>query len=157
MMDFGAIQCTPQSPRCVVCPLQETCDALHTGRIETLPLKQHKTEVKTRHLIYIYIRCNGYTAIRKRPAGDIWQGLWEVASPPVPLSRREGEIPAGCMKIKENVRHVLTHRILLADFYLWVTDERPQLPDDYIWVKEKELDKYAKPRLVERLLEALPA
>ena len=61
------------------------------------------------------------------------------------------------MKIKENVRHVLTHRILLADFYLWVTDERPQLSDDYIWVKEEELDKYAKPRLVERLLEALPA
>ena len=157
MMDFGAIQCTPQSPRCIVCPLQETCDALHTGRIETLPVKQRKTEVKTRRLIYIYIRCNGYTAIRKRPAGDIWQGLWEVASPPVPLARREGEIPAGCMKIKENVRHVLTHRILLVDFYLWVTDKRPQLPDDYIWVKEEELDKYAKPRLVERLLEALPA
>lgn len=156
MMDFGAIQCTPQSPRCIVCPLQETCDALHTGRIDTLPVKEKKLQVKTRHLIYIYIRCNGYTAIRKRPAGDIWQGLWEVASPPVILSQREGEIPAGCIKIKENVRHVLTHRILLADFYLWVTDERPPLPDDYIWVKEEELDKYAKPRLVERLLEALP-
>ncbi|MDO4994172.1 MAG: A/G-specific adenine glycosylase [Bacteroidales bacterium] len=154
MMDFGAIQCTPQSPRCIVCPLQETCDALHTGRIETLPVKQRKTEVKMRHLTYIYIRCNGYTAIRKRPAGDIWQGLWEVYTQTPPHSEGQaGEV----ILIRKNVRHVLTHRILLADFYLWVTDERPPLPDDYIWVKEKELDKYAKPRLMERLLEALPA
>ena len=28
MMDFGAIQCTPQSPKCLLCPLAETCVAL---------------------------------------------------------------------------------------------------------------------------------
>ena len=156
MMDFGAIQCTPQSPRCVLCPLQETCDALHTGRIDQLPVKEKKLQIKTRHLTYIYIRCNGYTAIRKRPKGDIWQGLWELASPPNPLSHREGEIPAECIKVRENVRHVLTHRILLADFYLYATDTRPPLPEEYIWVREEELDHYAKPRLIEILLESLP-
>ena len=57
--------------------------------------------------------------------------------------------------VKQNVKHVLTHRILLADFYLLDTDERPQLPTDYIWVKETELDDYAKPRLIEILLESL--
>ena len=150
MMDFGAIQCTPQSPRCLICPLQETCDALHTGRIDTLPVKEKKLQVKTRRLCYIYIKCNGYTAIRKRPAGDIWQGLWE------PMNHEQGALPNGLIKIRENVQHLLTHRRLLADFYLWITDERPELPDEYIWVKEDELDKYAKPRLVERLLESLP-
>ena len=39
MMDFGAIQCTPSSPKCVVCPLQETCEALRMGRVEELPIK----------------------------------------------------------------------------------------------------------------------
>ena len=39
VMDFGAIQCTPQSPRCQTCPLAETCDALQTGRVELLPVK----------------------------------------------------------------------------------------------------------------------
>ena len=152
MMDFGAIQCTPQSPRCVLCPLQETCDALHTGRIDTLPVKEKKLQVKTRRLTYIYIRCKGYTAIRKRTEGDIWQGLWElVASPPIPLSQEEG-----VTEVRRNVRHILTHRILLADFYLWITDERPSLPEEYIWVKEEDLDRYAKPRLIEILLESLP-
>ena len=77
MMDFGAIQCTPTSPKCVECPLQETCEALHMGLIDDLPVKEKKLTIKTRHLTYIYIRCKGKTAIRKRPAGDIWQGLWE--------------------------------------------------------------------------------
>ncbi|MBR5689538.1 MAG: A/G-specific adenine glycosylase, partial [Prevotella sp.] len=34
MMDFGAVQCTPQSPRCLLCPLAETCVARREGRVE---------------------------------------------------------------------------------------------------------------------------
>ena len=57
--------------------------------------------------------------------------------------------------IAKGVKHVLTHRILYADFYLWEVDERPVLPADYIWIKEAELDDYAKPRLIEILLESV--
>ena len=148
IMDFGAIQCTPSSPKCVECPLQETCEALHMGRVDDLPVKEKKLTIKTRHLTYIYIRCKGKTAIRKRPAGDIWQGLWE----PVNFSSL---IPHSKL-ICKNVKHILTHRILLADFYLLETDTFPTLSDEYIWVEESELDQYAVPRLVETLLERLP-
>ncbi len=77
MMDFGAIQCTPQSPKCLLCPLAETCEAMRTNRVAELPVKQKTMKVKTRHLSYIYIRCKGETAIHRRGEGDIWQGLWE--------------------------------------------------------------------------------
>ena len=50
---------------------------------------------------------------------------------------------------------MLTHRVLYADFYLLEVDERPKLPADYIWIKESELDDYAKPRLIEKLLSSL--
>ena len=147
MMDFGAIQCTPTSPKCVVCPLQESCEALRTGRINELPVKEKKLNIQTVHLTYIYIKCKGKTAIRRRPAGGIWQGLWEpVAFPP----------QEGALLLAKNVKHVLTHRILLADFYLWETDTFPTLPDEYIWVEESDLDQYAVPRLIEILLERLP-
>ncbi len=148
MMDFGAIQCTPTSPKCVVCPLQETCEALRTGRIEELPVKEKKLTIQTRRLSYIYIRCKGKTAIHRRRAGDIWQGLWEPYN---------GDLGSGrCTLVCKDVKHVLTHRILLADFYLLETDTPPALPDDYIWVKESDLDQYALPRLIEILLERLP-
>ena len=144
IMDFGAIQCTPQSPRCNVCPLMESCIAFREGRVGALPVKQKTLKVKERHLIYIYVRCKGETAIHRRGPGDIWQGLWEPWL--------VDEVPAGAVLLRQHVKHVLTHRILYADFYLWVVDERPVLPDDYMWIKESELDDYAKPRLIETLI-----
>ena len=148
MMDFGALQCTPQSPHCMQCPLAETCTALREGRVETLPVKLRKTAVKTRRMGYVYLRCHGKVAIHRRPAGDIWQGLWE----PVNLDdwQMEGYSP---VLLRKEVKHLLTHRILLADFYLLETETRPALPADYIWVKEDALDDYGKPRLIEIMLE----
>ena len=58
--------------------------------------------------------------------------------------------------MKHNVRHVLTHQVIHADFYLYITKKKPPLSDDFIWVKEEDLDRYAFPRLVEMLLEVLP-
>ena len=147
MMDFGAIQCTPASPRCEQCPLAESCVAFREGRIDELPVKQRTLKVKERQLTYIYIRCNGYTAIHRRPAGDIWQGLYE------PWLTEQ--VPYGAVLQRQHVKHVLTHRILYADFWLWETAERPQLPDDYFWIKEEEVGNYGVPRLIEILLESL--
>ena len=147
MMDFGAIQCTPVSPRCEQCPLAESCVALREGRIDILPVKQKTLKVKERQLTYIYIRCNGYTALHRRPAGDIWQGLYEPWL--------TDQVPQGAVLQRQRVKHVLTHRILYADFWLWETEERPQLPDDYFWIKEEEVGNYGVPRLIEILLETL--
>lgn len=188
MMDFGAIQCTPQSPKCLLCPLAETCEAMRTNRVAELPVKQKTLKVKTRHLSYIYIRCNGMTAIHRRGEGDIWQGLWEpfnasdiaeaCASPSsaqaslsstkfstslTKLSSFKKELAAdlhlsnvdALQLLAQDVKHVLTHRILLADFYLLETDAHPQLPDDYIWIKEEEIEDYGIPRLIELLLEKI--
>ena len=153
MMDFGATWCTPRSPRCIDCPVADTCDALHTGRIHLLPVKEKKLKVKERHFAYIYIRCMGKTALRRRPAGDIWQGLWE------PLFVEDAPLPdLGCplTLLASGVKHVLTHRVLLADFYLAEPQALPALPEGYIWVEEPALHDYALPRLVERMLDLLP-
>lgn len=176
LMDFGALQCTPQSPKCMDCPLAETCEALRQGRVSELPVKEKKIKTRTRHLTYIYIRCNRQTALHRRGKGDIWQGLWE------PFLLPEGRQPAdlsgiadsniadsgigatdsrmGCADsqlrlIAKNVKHVLTHQTLFADFYLLETSRKPSLPADYIWVNESDIDHYAIPRLVDILLEKL--
>ena len=178
IMDFGAIQCTPQSPCCNDCPLMETCSAFREGRVGELPVKQKTLKVKERHLIYIYIRCKGETAIHRRGPGDIWQGLWEPLCLEVsgeklevrgeklevrdmlsasgilsPLTPHLSPLILHLSPLKINVKHVLTHRILLADFYLCEAEEKPSLPSDYIWIKETELDSYAVPRLIEKFLQ----
>ena len=150
IMDFGAIQCTPQSPHCESCPLMDTCLALREGRVEELPVKLKTLKIRERHLIYIYIRCQGQTAIRRRGAGDIWQGLWE----PV-LVDAESAVPPAARLLRKKVKHVLTHRVLYADFYLLETDQQPELPSDYIWISETDLDNYALPRLIEILIDSI--
>ena len=147
MMDFGAIQCTPVNPQCTVCPLQETCVALHEGKTASLPVKRKTLKVQERHLIYIYVRHQGKTAIHRRAAGDIWQGLYE------PWLTEA--VPSGAILLRQGVKHVLTHRILYADFYLWEPTEQPQLPEDYFWIPEADIDQYGVPRLIELLLEEL--
>lgn len=170
IMDFGATWCLPQSPRCADCPLAASCLALAHSTVEQRPVKERKLKVQTRRLVYVYIRCHGQTAIHRRGAGDIWQGLWE------PLNISDADDPATVLHItcptpsnglptgnggarltlvKEGVRHILTHRILLADFYLLETDERPPLLDDYIWIDEADIDNYAIPRLIEILIQNL--
>ena len=151
IMDFGAVQCTPQSPKCMECMLAESCEAMRSGRVNELPVKLKTLKVTERHLIYIYIRCQGQTAIRRRGSGDIWQGLWE----PV-LVDAESAVPPTARLLRQNVKHVLTHRVLYADFYLLETDKRPKLSSDYIWIAESALDNYALPRLIEVLLSFLP-
>lgn len=144
IMDFGALQCTPQSPRCSVCPLQESCVALHEDRVTLLPVKEKKLKIQERRLTYIYIRCKGQTAIHRRAAGDIWQGLYE------PWLTEQ--VPEGAVPMRRNQKHVLTHRIIYADFWLWEVDERVQLPADYFWIDETDLGHYAVPRLVEIMI-----
>lgn len=55
--------------------------------------------------------------------------------------------------LRSQVRHVLTHRVILADFYLLQSGTRPTLPEGYIWIQESELGHYALPRLVQKLVE----
>lgn len=161
IMDFGAIQCTPQSPKCVVCPLQESCEALRTGKVSTLPVKEKKLKIKERHLIYIYIRCQGETAIHRRGEGDIWQGLWEplLVNSEQFFDEQSGKaeriVNSEIRLVAKGMRHVLTHRVLTADFYLWETETKPDLPEDYIWIKEEDIDNYGIPRLIDKLLKKL--
>ena len=42
LMELGALLCTPRSPRCAECPLQQGCDALAEGDAEMLPIQAKK-------------------------------------------------------------------------------------------------------------------
>ena len=102
-------------------------------------------------------------AIHRRGEGDIWQGLWEPfnaslhddksASPEEIEQMLHLPHPSTLRLLAKDVKHVLSHRILLADFYLLEVSLRPQLPEGYIWIHEHDIEQYGVPRLIEILLE----
>ena len=160
MMDFGALQCTPQSPNCLLCPLVETCVAYREGMVDALPVKQQKLAVKTRYFHYLWVKAGKYTFIHKRTDKDIWQNLYEL-----PLIESDhqlnfsellqainpflapGETPQISL-IKQGVKHVLTHRIIMADFYEVILPPDTRSFFIYYKVEADSLTNYAFPRLI---------
>lgn len=167
IMDFGAMVCTPKSPACLQdCPLAETCSAFRSGIVDKLPCKAHRTKVRQRHLIYIYVRAKGHILLSRRQARDIWQGLYQ---PPlyedqptphdIPLVKAAIHSGAKLHTLRLGLRHQLSHQLLSADLYLldgWLPhphadDEAHLLPEGSFLVPETERSHYAVPRLVDEM------
>ena len=157
IMDFGATQCTPNSPHCSACPLCEICVAFREQRINELPVKSKKVKQRERHFTYLCIEYEGKIAIHQRGAGDIWQGLWEFPQEEHLTSSEDSAWENEAQLLQKGVKHILTHQILLADIYLWRPKHRPQLLSEFIWIEKQDLENYALPRLIEILIKAVPA
>ena len=167
IMDFGAIQCTPQSPDCRVCPLADSCTALSRGQVMQLPVKRHKTKTSNRYFNYIYVRMGACTLIHKRTGDDIWKNLFEL-----PLVETDRDLPeeeflasaSFCSHIAEgeapqvrpvlrNVKHVLSHRVIYANFYEVVLPEESRSFPGYQRVRIEDMEQYPVSRLVHAFLE----
>lgn len=167
IMDFGAIQCSPQSPNCMFCPLASGCSALAGGMVAQLPVKQHKTKTTNRYFNYIYVRMGAYTLINKRTGNDIWKNLFEFPLIETPEAVSEEEIPALpeframfaegetpiIRLVCRDVKHVLSHRVIYANFYMVDLPENSQSFTSYQKIKADELEQHAVSRLVHAFIE----
>ncbi|RSK30265.1 A/G-specific adenine glycosylase [Hymenobacter metallilatus] len=79
IMEFGAIQCTPQKPDCLFCPLQQQCFAFQRGLVQELPVKSKAKAARTRYFHYLVLRYADTVYMRKRGPKDIWEGLYDFA------------------------------------------------------------------------------
>lgn len=164
IMDFGALQCVPSSPSCMLCPLSDSCVALQKGLVEELPRKVHKTKVSNRYFHYFYVRAGAYTYIYKRGLGDIWRNLYEF-----PLIETETELDEqGVLQLSQfatlfgnceveniklvakNVKHVLSHRVIYADCYEIEIPETACVGGAYQRVLIDDLHKFPVSRLTSR-------
>ena len=162
IMDFGAMQCTPASPDCLNCPLADGCAALAQGRVDLLPVKRHKARTVNRYFHYIYVRTGEYTFIRKRTGNDIWKNLYEPVLIETEEALREDD-GAFLRKlqdivgiqgdvflrtVKKGVKHVLSHRVIYADFHELVLPEDFGPLEGYQRVATEDLHKFAVSNLV---------
>lgn len=168
IMDFGAIQCTPQNPNCLFCPLSDSCSALSEGKVMRLPVKQHKTKTTNRYFNYIYVRTGAYTLVHKRTENDIWKNLFELPMIETEKDLSEEEFQScqqlhelfaevsGELKVRSvvrNVKHVLSHRVIYANFYEVELPEGISSFSGYQKIRVEDLEQYAVPRLIHAFLE----
>jgi A/G-specific adenine glycosylase len=167
LMDFGALLCTPHSPACHACPLCGRCLAYAEGKPEAYPRKAHKVHLRTRYFNYLQFCCGGRTWIRRRPAGDIWQGLYEFPLIETPSvldfealcageDFRRLTADAGSLELRlalPDLRQTLTHQRLHAAFYvLEIGQPTEALRTAFLEIPLADLAGYAFPRLLRTAL-----
>ena len=94
LMEFGALQCKPKNPYCIICPLKDSCVALQKGTIDNLPVKLKKTKVSKKHFNFlVVVSSDKSTLFEKRSAKGIWQNLYQF-----PLIETEYELTSNDFK-----------------------------------------------------------
>ena len=174
IMDLGALICTPRSPQCAACPLADACIGHSENRPEDFPVKAKRTQVRTRFLNYIFITDGQNILLHRRDKGDIWQGLYE---PVLIETDSETSLPdlmelpslspfinsdTTLTPLVADLSHKLSHQNLRTWAYLLhisypltsvAFSITPETITPYSIIPLSELNNYALPRLITRILE----
>jgi len=132
MMELGATVCAPKSPKCVVCPVAQFCEAHQTGRQNELPVKGRKRAAeRIKREVALVIR-NDHLLVRRRAAAEsLMPGFWEVPEP--------GELPGWIRgKVVGSFRHTITHHYYTIQV---VTGELAAAPRGLTWRSIRTLDR----------------
>lgn len=162
IMEFGALQCVPKSPKCNDCPIVNDCIAFNTNTVSLLPVKSKKLKVKSRFLHFLVVNKNNEVLIGKRNSG-IWQGLYEfpflefdenlneksVLKSPLWINFFKDSVKQ-ISSISEEYIHKLSHQKIHAKF--WEIDVNSFRSSDFKIVKCNELQKYPVSSLIEKYL-----
>ena len=170
LMEFGALQCVPRNPDCRVCPLKTGCAAFARRMTNVLPVRSKSMAVRQRYFNYLVILKNekrkaGKIWLRKRTDKDIWKNLYDF-----PLIESKGTLsekkitstPEWKKLFKRQTspimkagpfKHVLTHQVINATFYVIQYSQETSLP--FLEISIKSLEKYPMPRLIEKFVKDL--
>ncbi|AHM61529.1 A/G-specific adenine glycosylase [Flammeovirgaceae bacterium 311] len=168
IMEFGALHCTPLKPLCLYCPLQQQCWAFAHSQQEALPVKSKKAAVRFRYFHYLVLAsADGKLLLRPRPAGDIWQGLFDFYLVEADGLQEEPEALEDPL-IQEVMRlqpvydvspaysHQLTHQRLHVRFFHFNLSTRQikklAIPPEFALFSASEVDQIPKPVLIQNYL-----
>ena len=175
IMEFGALQCVPVSPDCGICTLAPHCLAKMQGKISEFPVKLNKPKIKEVYHYYFLVHSGEFIFLKKREGKGIWQNLYEFPSveSEIPLSFEDlvkctdfqALFPGNACRpahdtsmvfklLIKNYKHVLTHRILYADFYE-VSVENTSGVDKYKKIRQSEIGEYPIHRLMQSFMEKI--
>lgn len=160
MMELGSRICRPKSPLCVVCPVNEFCEAFRMARQDEFPVRVKSKPTPEYHIAVGVIYKEDCVLITQRKAEGLLGGLWEFPGGKV----KPGETAeAACIReIQEEVglsvetvnfltrvNHAYSHFKIVVDVFRCrhrAGDVVLNGPADYRWIRLEEIDRYPFPR-----------
>jgi A/G-specific adenine glycosylase len=160
IMEFGALQCIPNSPNCGACVFQLECLALKNNTISIRPVKKGKTKIRNRYFHYFHFNNGKEVILQKRIEKDIWQHLYEfpkiefdseqsIEEMKIFIEKKFSILPSNYYVHK---KHILSHQHIYCTF--WEFNELPEkVEDNWQLLNLSEFNNYPIPRVIDRYLE----
>jgi len=162
IMEFGAQQCKPKKPYCIICPLQSGCIAFLKNQTSGLPVKLKKIKIRHRYFNYlVIIDQHKKTIIEQRTEKGIWQNLYQFplieSKESIDVYEFEKEISKH--KLIKNLKfqinlfnekdviHKLSHQHLHTKFWIIETD-----PITEKSISAENLKDYPVPALISEFI-----
>ena len=78
LMDLGATLCTRSKPKCTICPVNTSCEALAQNLVKSLPTPKPRKIIPEKSVIMLVLIHQNEVMLEKRPSSGIWGGLWSL-------------------------------------------------------------------------------
>ena len=176
LMELGAMVCRPKSPTCLVCPVQNFCDAHQKLEVGLFPVRQAKKKRPEHQLISgIFINCKNEVLVVQRPLKGLLGGLWEFpnqhVNPSADLVQDCKELAVDLFNIQEvslsltyltQIKHAYTHFQVVVDaFFCYLSIDLSLEALDFKnwtnaqWKTIEELDQLALTGITNKLIPTL--
>jgi len=150
LMELGATICTPKSPKCSDCPMNDFCRAYAHDTVLQYPIKKPKKDKHLEERTVFLLQCEDKYALTKRTENGLLSGLWQL---PNTLGKMDvhhalkaaetfGVQPVEVYKEIHRV-HIFTHiKWQMTCYHILCSKES----SDFVWATEQEIQTaYALP------------
>jgi A/G-specific adenine glycosylase len=156
LMDLGATICTPRSPKCSLCPVNDLCLAREQGIAADLPTKKpKKAKPKKYGKVYWITNSKGEVRFERRHEAEMLGGMLGLPTSSWNLEKK-GRALKGGKTTKLSILHSFTHFDLELAVYTGAHGKVLILPENNpIWVTSSELESLGLPTLFSKVLKLM--
>ena len=164
LMDLGSSICTPKRPNCLLCPLQNLCQASAKGEQELYPVKlPKKAKPKRQGAAFVITDQDGAIYLRKRPNTGLLADMSEVPTTNW-NSNQDGDTGASAAPLdldwvsKGSIKHIFTHFELTLFVYsaeISANDMTDSKLADGWWSAPEQIAGEALPNLMKKVITAV--
>ncbi len=164
IMEFGALHCKPQNPKCENCPLNSSCFAYSNKKVSAFPVKEKKIKIRNRYFNYLIIERKNKIHLRRRTGNDIWKNMYDF--PMIETSKRISteklflhedwkkyfsKDKIRILSESKMIKHQLSHQTIYAKFFKINTSTLPAIEGAKA-ISKNVIHKFAVPKLIENYL-----
>jgi A/G-specific adenine glycosylase len=160
-MDLGATICTPTSPKCNLCPVNDLCLAKEKGMTSELPRKKaKKTKPQKYGQVYWIKNDQKEVLFVRRKEQEMLGGMLGLPTSEWDENQVNSKSIGGLKSNKLRIKHSFTHFDLILDVFVGKYDKirlSGMIPpsNHHYWMSSSEIEKLGLPTLFKKVVKLM--